>query len=297
MLQIERLIKDKRLSQAILGISGEKLLNLVGLFEKALNASKKEKAKTKQRAHGAGQKGKLSTSLEKLIFILFYCKVYPTFDVCAYLFGMDRSQSCRWVHKLLPILEKSLGYACVLPARQIRSAQEFFDAFRGSQDIFVDGTERPVQKKVNKKASNKNYSGKAKRHTKKVIVICDEKKRINYLSKIKSGRRHDKKLFDKEDIERHIPDDITIWGDSGFQGILHHNRCIPKKSSKNNILTTEEKENNRVISGLRVVVEHAIGGMKRLGCMANIYRNRKPNMDDQFALLSAGIWNLHLQAA
>jgi hypothetical protein len=70
MLQIERLIKDKRLSQAILGISGEKLLNLVSLFEKALNASKKEKARNKQRAHGAGQKGKLSTSLEKLIFIL-----------------------------------------------------------------------------------------------------------------------------------------------------------------------------------------------------------------------------------
>jgi hypothetical protein len=71
---------------------------------------------------------------------------------------------------------------------------------------------------------------------------------------------------------------------------------LPKKSTKKHILTDVEKSDNKVISGIRIVIEHAIGGMKRLRCMSDIYRNRTPKMDDKFALLSAGIWNLHLSA-
>ncbi|WP_440865631.1 hypothetical protein [Symbiopectobacterium purcellii] len=35
----------------------------------------------------------------------------------------------------------------------------------------------------------------------------------------KNGRRHDKRLLDKVDIIRHIPPEVTIWADTGFQGI------------------------------------------------------------------------------
>jgi len=55
------------------------------------------------------------------------------------------------------------------------------------------------------------------------------------------------------------------------------------------------KENNKIISGIRIVSEHAIGGMKRLKAASDIYRNRLPNFDDTLNLLSAGIWNFHLQ--
>ncbi|WP_440866492.1 hypothetical protein [Symbiopectobacterium purcellii] len=49
----------------------------------------------------------------------------------------------------MPVLEMTLGRECVLPARQIRSAEEFFRAFPGVKDVFIDGTERPVQKPKN----------------------------------------------------------------------------------------------------------------------------------------------------
>jgi len=45
----------------------------------------------------------------------------------------------------------------------------------------------------------------------------------------------------------------------------------------------------------RVRVEHAIGGSKRYAACRDIYRNKSINMDDKFHLLSAGLWNLHLQ--
>ncbi len=126
----------------------------------------------------------------------------------------------------------------------------------------------------------------------------DENKRILFLSQTKRGRKHDKKLLDSSDIIRHIPEEITLWVDSGLQGIQkqHENSMLPKKSTKKHKLTDVEKSDNKVISGIRIVIEHAIGGMKRLRCMSDIYRNRTPKMDDKFALLSAGIWNLHLSA-
>ena len=43
-----------------------------------------------------------------------------------------------------------------------------------------------------------------------------------------------------------------------------------------------------------MVVEHAIGGMKRFRGVADIYRNRNAYVDDQFNLLAAGLWNYDL---
>ena len=47
---------------------------------------------------------------------------------------------------------------------------------------------------------------------------------------------------------------------------------------------SSDKQNNRIISGLRIIVEHAIGGMKRFKAASDIYRNRIPNTDDTFSL-------------
>jgi hypothetical protein len=48
--------------------------------------------------------------------------------------------------------------------------------------------------------------------------------------------------------------------DTGYQGILklHPNTAIPKKRSKKNPLTTEDKIKNQKISSSRVVVENII---------------------------------------
>lgn len=298
-INIKRLLRDSRLCRAVLGVDGFELKRLELLFSPSWQQACHARKRDRQRALGGGQKGALPQTLSKLVFILLYLKAYPTFDLLGFFFGIDRSQACRWVHKLLPVLEGALGRACVLPARKISSMEEFFRAFPGARDIFIDGTERPKQKPKNLKQRRKTYSGKKKQTTRKAIVICDEQRRIGYLSPSKSGRRHDKKLLDKSGIVPHIPADVTVWADTGFQGLArqHPNTVMPRKASKKSPLTNEQKQNNRVISSIRVLVEHALSGIKRLACMSGVYRNRKENVDDKFALLSSGIWNLHLQTA
>lgn len=299
MLDTGRFLKDARLSRSVLGVDGQELDRLHKVFQPAWRHIRQHSRTDRINQIGAGRPGGLPSSLDKLVFILMYCKCYPTMDVMGFLWGLNRSQVCRWVHKLLPALERALGHAAALPRRQIRSVEEFFQAFPGAQDIFVDGTERPRQRPKAAQARAKTYSGKKKQTTRKLIVMTDEKKRIGFLSSSKSGRRHDKRLLDKSDVVRHLPDAVTVWADTGFQGLQHQhpNTMMPKKAKKNQPLSPQQKQENQVISGIRVVVEHAIAGIKRLACMAHAYRNRKPNTDDRFAQISCGLWNFHLQTA
>lgn len=249
------------------------------------------------RGIGGGKKGKLPHMEDKLAFILLYLKCYPTFDLLAFLTGRDRSRCCRSVQTMLPILEMALGRNFVLPKRKISSPEEFFKLFPEAKEVFIDGTERRVEKPKNLKKRNKLYSGKKKTTTRKTIVVNDSKKRILVVTPTKSGRRHDKRMTDKNQLIQNIPKDIGIFTDTGFQGIQkqHDHVVMPHKATRNHSLTQEQKEANRLISSIRVVSEHAIGGMKRLKAASDIYRNKRANLDDTFTLLAAGLWNFHLQ--
>ena len=68
---------------------------------------------------------------------------------------------------------------------------------------------------------------------------------------------------------------------------------LPKKNPKNAQLTRDEKAENRVISALRMPIEHVFAGLKRMNCLRHVYHNRN-GQDDQFIFLSAGLWNLNV---
>ncbi|MEK7339602.1 MAG: transposase family protein [Verrucomicrobiota bacterium] len=296
-MNLPKLLNNPRQLKALTGVSKAEFDDLLPVFESCYYELQKNKSLASKRRFGAGPKGKLLTSELKLFFILIYTKVYPTFDVLGFLVDFDRSRACRNTHFLLSALEKSLGRKIVLPERKIRSVEELFRKFPDLKDVFVDGLERPVQRPRKQKQQRKLYSGKKKTHTKKSVVMIDEKKHILFLTKTKSGRRHDKRLADKQALFEGIPESVTVWADTGFLGAVkqHHNTMIPKKATKSNPLTYQEKQDNKVISGLRVIVEHAIGGIKRFRSVADIYRNKKAFLEDRFLRVAAGLWNLHLQ--
>jgi hypothetical protein len=226
-----------------------------------------------------------------------YVKTYPTFDFLGFVFSLHRSRAHRNTIKLLSSLEKALGRKIVMPEKKISTMEEFLEKFPEAKDLFVDGVERPIQRPVNKKKQNKLYSGKKKRHMKKSIIAVDGKKRILIVTITKSGRRHDKRLADKISLFEKIPEDVALWTDTGFQGVLrqHANTLVPKKATRGKPLTYAEKEENRVISSFRVIVENAIAGIKRFKAYADIWRNRIECLDDQVMRIACGLWNLHIE--
>ena len=70
---------------------------------------------------------------------------------------------------------------------------------------------------------------------------------------------------------------IKLLADSGYQGIIeiHENSQTPIKKRKNQELTPEEKEYNRQLSKLRIVIENVNRRIKRFKIMCDRYRNKR----------------------
>jgi hypothetical protein len=279
----------------------DEILQLLPSFEAALCTSLQDRRKVNDHVYlrkiGGGPVGHLGSPLEKLVFILLFLKSYPTYDLIGFYTGMATSSSCRNVLFLHRVLEKALGRTRSLPVRRVATPEEFERLYPGIRDIFIDGTERRVFKPRSLKKRGKLYSGKRKTTTRKTVVMTDEHKRILIFTPTKSGRRHDKRLIDKSHLIRCVPAHIAIWVDTGFKSLerYHPQVMMPAKGSKHHPLTQAQKEENKVISSIRVRVEHAIAGMKRYKAASDVYRHKLANLDDTFMCLAAGLWNLHLQ--
>jgi hypothetical protein len=297
MLDVERVLKQGRLLRSLTGLNQKAFEALLPGFEEAYERSQPVKAR--QRAIGGGRKAQLQTPCEKLFFILFYFKCYPTFDLAGILFDFDRSQAHEWMHRLQGVLEVALGEKQVLPERKLHSVQEFLERFPSVERVMIDGTERPIARPKDPERQKTHYSGKKKRHTRKHLAGVDQKKQILVLSKAREGRVHDKRCHDEDDIAGSIPESIPIEVDLGFQGLQneYENIRIPHKKPKGRKLTCKHKRENRALSRSRVLCENAFAGVKRYRAVSEVYRNRKEDFDDQLMFIASGLWNHYLQAA
>ena len=91
MLNLHRLLRDDRLLHALTGLNRKALGKLTPVFAEALAEAPipRRYPSPRQRAQGAGRKPRLNTVTGKLIYILFYFKCYPTFDLAGMLFDLD----------------------------------------------------------------------------------------------------------------------------------------------------------------------------------------------------------------
>jgi len=106
------------------------------------------------------------------------------------------------------------------------------------------------------------------------------------------GKKHDKKLADEEAIA--YPEGMIIQQDTGFQGFAPKGVITkqPKKKPRGGELTKQEKEANRELSRVRVVIEHLISGAKRLRIVKEEMRLKVENISDDLMEIACGTHNL-----
>lgn len=299
MLNLERILQNDRLMRAMTGLNRQAFEALLPSFATAYQQSLNKPDQIRKRAPGGGRKATLLRSEEKLFYILFYCKCYPTMDLASAVFSFDRSCACDWIHLLLPCLEQALGEKQALPARKLRSMAEFLERFPEVEAVILDGTERPVQRPKDAEKQKEHYSGKKKRHTCKHITGSTRKKRVILQTPARGGKVHDKRQLDEEDLVGYIPDEVAVEGDLGFQGLQNEfdNIHLPHKKPRGKELSEQQKQENQEFSRQRVKCEHAHTGIKRYNSVTHVYRNRVPDFDDRLMLNAAGLWNFYLDAA
>jgi len=164
----------------------------------------------------------------------------------------------------------------MVPASNPQELAKILSEHSEIHDLFIDGVERPVRRSSSTKNQKKDYSGKKKTQMKKNIAITSEN-RILALSKTEFGSVHDYRML-KESGFMEVLILHALWMDLGFHGVKKdfpsHNIVMPKKKPKKKELTGEEKDDNRVISSIRVKVEHFFARVKSWFIVSHRYRGR-----------------------
>ncbi len=99
MLNIDTILRQDRLLRATTGLNLKAFEELLVKFESVYLSDCEKDQKFRNRKMVAGRKAQLRTMKEKLFYILFYLKCYPTFDLASVWFDFARSQAYRWLHR------------------------------------------------------------------------------------------------------------------------------------------------------------------------------------------------------
>jgi len=164
-------IRDKRHLRALSGLTQAQFDALLPTFSTIYQAKRQAdydqavQAGERQRKTGGGRKSKLLTIADKLLFVLYYYKTYPTFDVLGTQFDLARSRAHTNLHLLSPLLHETLVQLHMMPQREFKSVEELTLALQGVDQLIIDATERAFRRPQEPEQQRNYYSGKKTTHT------------------------------------------------------------------------------------------------------------------------------------
>jgi len=210
---------------------------------------------------GQGRPYTLGSFDHLLLCALLFARTSVGYDLLGLFCGIDQSTVKRVVRRIMPLLMDRFIPVTELTPKKRRSNKlsDLLAEYPELADVIFDGTELPIKRP--KRRQKQSYSGKKKRHTKKVQVALDKKtKLVLTVSPLKKGRIHDKKQLESTGWEECLPEDVRRSGDLGYQGM--RNWKTPHKKPRGQPLTSVQKRENKRFAKERIVVEHGIRGMK-----------------------------------
>ena len=161
-------VRDERHMKALTGSSHAQFDDLLPVFSAIYRATQQKHYEeggvsgTRRRKPGGGTKGKLPPMTEKLLFVLYDYKTYPTFDVLGTQFDMVRSKANENLHKLSPILYDTLVSLEMMPYRAFSTPADFKAALHGVDQLVFDATEHAYRRSQDEAKQRGHYSGKKK---------------------------------------------------------------------------------------------------------------------------------------
>src|SRR6478609_5468334 len=229
--------------------------------------------RNRERSIGAGRRFKLVMK-DRFIMVLVYYRLYITYTLASFLFGLDQSNVCRDIQKMEWLIRSCLP----IP-------QKLYNA---------------TKRLKTREEIGQYFPDKKKKHTIKNLYAVNQTGLIIYKSKHKQiGKKHDYKIYKKNHPD--IPKDVINIFDLGFLGVEKdypkQRSSLPIKKEKDCELSTDKKDYNKNHSGKRIVIEHAICRLKKYKIMKDVFRNklRKYDMmsDIVSGLVNYRIMNIH----
>jgi hypothetical protein len=288
MIDYQYLETHPDLFPSVIGINEKQFNAILKKFVPALRQAEYCKAWSHPRKQppGAGHPYKLRTDAEKLFFLLFYYKVYPTFRLAQAIFSFDKRNVQLLKQFLEPVLFKAMGYQLELPKVRARYLDQIIEICPQLKEFIIDATERKIRRPKDKEKQEFYYSGKKKQHTvKNQVLVNPHTKKILSVSVTVEGKMHDKKLAENDPALLYLPPKAKGAGDSGYQGLEADHLeqfVIPQKKPRGIELTELQKQTNTTISKIRVRVEHPFAWLKHFGILSQTFRSQIPLASQPF---------------
>jgi hypothetical protein len=234
----------------------------------------------RQRAVGGGDDFDLSTA-DQILMTVIWLRQYPTNEVLGFLFGVSDSTASRARTRCLPVLERAGKDTMRMPdpgvARRKRLPALLADT--PGLAVVIDSFEQRTQRP--KRRQRAYYSGKKKAHTLKSQVAVDEESgAIVDVSDSVPGPWADIQLLKMSRLMKRLPKGVGGIGDLGYVGIgaLHPTGlgAAPRRKPRGKERPPADRTYNRAFSRRRIVVEHAIGRLRRFRALAHVNRHRRP---------------------
>lgn len=192
-----------------------------------------------------------------------------------------------------------------MPVREFSHAQELEACLGDIKQIIIDGFENLTERPEGYENQKVKYSGKKATHTDIALLLCDEERRIHYVSQLYAGSQVDMGILKDEFAPgKGWFRNLRVLFDLGFVGVdkyyefgeLVIGKKKPRKSKANPCpqLSGEQKERNKKVSGERIVVEHAIGRVKKYRILKNRCRLKCDDLKNRILGLCAGLANYQL---
>lgn len=290
MISYEKLVKKPRVFKSITGLSIEEFDQLLQKFAPAWVEHEHQRLErpNRKRAIGGGRKYTLKLK-DQLVMVTCWLRLYLNTEAMGFFFGVDKSTVSRNCRRLLKVLrtlgEETLGWPEPPQRGQGKSVEQ---ALREYPDLLaiVDATEQRVQRPGDDERQRRHYSGKKKAHTRKTAIVVNERGRIRDVTHSTPGSKHDLKHVVESQMIDEIPQDVTVIGDAGFDGLPNYyperNVGTPHKARRNHPLTPDHKLANREFSSVRIVVENTLSHIKHFKVLAHQFRHSVELYDDTF---------------
>jgi len=237
------------------------------------------------RGLGGGRKFVLKEFDNQLLLVLVWAKLYPTYALMGYLFGVDESTVCRTIKTLTVCSKKRI----VINTKQkkIETLEELRELVPEIEEVLIDATEQVTQRPKHKRVRARHHSGKKRAYTLKTQIAVDRRGRIIHVSETIGGRRHDLTLLRQSDLLERLPKGIPIYADGGYDGISkdyqEHTFVLPFRRYRSKpTLTSSEKRFNKKQRRTRTPVENVIAHLKKFRVLDHRYRHDRQLYNDFF---------------
>jgi DDE superfamily endonuclease len=305
MFAYDTLIRYPSAFRSLTGMTRNEFDNLLVAFRAAQGRQQRDSQTTRRgqprrRAAGAGHPHR-HDDCHRLLLALVWLRVYPTYELLGFFFGLHKRNAQLNVRAVLAALDTIDDFPFDRPGRarkKLRSADEVMAAFPQVR-VLIDSKEQRVNRPTGSDAQKPYYSGKKKAHTVKIQVVVDPCGRIEAVgASLPGGANHDLPLLCGSGILEQLAEGEAAMVDKGYVGVKNYYPdvpiVIPFKAGRNHPLTEEQKAYNREVARYRIVVEHTMAQLNRFTVLRQVFRGQQRGRHSQVARVVAKLVNRRL---